>query len=268
MKVCVVVPAYNAAATIAQLLESLLPFDLPILVVDDGSADETSARAEAFADRGVSLIRHPENRGKGAALRSGLFMAIEQGFDAAVSMDSDLQHAPADLPGLLAVFEQEKLDLLIGSRLHDQTDMPGARRFGNWISSRISGFYCQQRIFDSQCGFRIYRLATCAPMLRELKRNRFDFESEVLLRGSYHLLRIGFAPITVIYPQDALHKSFYRPWLDTLRILAIGGKEIFRRTFTPTGRRELRKLKNYVKSCRDWPRYYQLPGPGKGPGLG
>lgn len=263
MKVCVVVPAYNASSTLQQFLESLLPYNKFIVVVDDGSDDETFAIAKKYQQQNFKILRHDYNRGKGAALRTGLDWALENNFDAAVTMDSDLQHAPEDLPGLLEVFERKKLDILVGSRLHDQQDMPRSRRLGNWFSSWAATLYCHQKIFDCQCGYRIYRLKTCKQMLEELKLERFDFESEVFLRAAANLLRIGFAPITVIYPQDAVHKSFYRPWMDTLRIINMAGKEILRRTFTPTGRRELTKLKNYVKSCSDWPRYYQLPGPGK-----
>jgi len=263
MNVCVVVPAYNAASTLEQFLEELLSYSKEIVVVDDGSVDQTAAIAKKFGSRGVTLLGHSTNQGKGAALRTGLTWALANNFDAAVTMDSDLQHSPADLPGLLEIFNREKLDLLIGARLHDQKHMPQARRLGNWFSSWAATKFCYQKIFDCQSGYRIYGLAHAQKMLAELKLNRFDFESEVLLRASANLLRIGFAPITVIYPNDALHKSFYRPWLDTLRIVRMAAKELLRRTFTPNGRRELKKLKQYVKSCSDWPRYYQLSGPGK-----
>jgi glycosyltransferase involved in cell wall biosynthesis len=268
MKVCVVVPAYNASTTLQQLLAALLPYDKKIVVVDDGSDDKTSVIAEKFAAHNVTLLRHGKNRGKGAALRTGLSWASENGFDAVVTMDSDLQHSPADLPGLLEIFDKHTLDLLIGSRLHDQQDMPKSRRLGNWFSSLAGTKWCHQKIYDSQCGYRIYRLASFEKTISELKLNRFAFESEVLIRASLNLLRIGFSPISVIYPGDALHTSFYRPWLDTFTIIYLGGKAFLRRTFLPAGRRELNELKKYVKSCSDWPRYYQLPGTGKKNSLG
>ena len=268
MKLCVIVPAYNASSTLQKLLDSLLHYTTSILVVDDGSEDTTAAIAASFAAKGVALIRRSSNKGKGAALRTGMAWALEQGFDAAATMDSDLQHAPEDLPGLVAVFEKEKLDLLIGSRLHNQADMPKSRRIGNRFSSWAASYYCYQKIFDCQCGYRLYRLASYKKMFSELTLTRFDFESEVLLRASMNLLRIGFAPITVIYPKDTLHKSFYRPWLDTMRIIKLAGKELLRRLFTASGRNEIKNLKKYVKNCSDWPRYYQLPGAGQKNSLG
>ncbi len=268
MNVCVVIPAYNASATLQKLLELLLPHDKKIVVVDDGSDDETDEIAETFINKNITVLRHETNRGKGAALRTGISWASEEGFDAVISMDSDLQHSPEDLPSLLEVFEKNQLDLLIGSRLHDQRDMPKSRRLGNWFSSLATTWYCQQQIFDSQCGYRIYRLANFKKTFSELKLKRFDFETEVLARASMNLLRIGFSPISVIYPSDVLHKSYYRPWLDTFSILYFGVKAFLRRTFLPSGRREFKELKGYVKSCSDWPRYYQLPGSGKKNSLG
>lgn len=262
MKVCILLPAYNVAATLADLLDALLIYDHPLLVIDDGSEDETLAIARRYADRGVSLLHHQENRGKGAALRSGFAWALERDFDVAVAMDSDLQHDPADLPGMLSVFAREKLDLLIGDRMHDQRDMPAARRLGNWFSSWGTSNFCHQKIFDAQCGFRVFRLATCRVMLTELKLDRYVSESEVLVRAAMNLLRIGFTPIKVIYPEDLSHKSFYRPWLDTYRIVYYFTQELLRRTFTRQGRLELRNLRKYVKSCSDWPRYYLLSGAG------
>jgi glycosyltransferase involved in cell wall biosynthesis len=264
MKVCILLPSYNVAATLGPLLDELLVYGHALLVIDDGSLDQTKAIAEQYAAQGVSLLHHPLNRGKGAALRSGFAWALARGFEVAVAMDSDLQHDPADLPAMLAVFEREGLDLLVGDRMHDQSDMPPARRLGNWFSSWGTGNFCHQRIFDAQCGFRVFRLATCRTMLSELRLDRYVSESEVLVRAAMNLLRIGFTPINVIYPADLSHKSFYRPWLDTYRIVYYFTLELFRRTFTVDGRRELENLRKYVKSCSDWPRYYLLSRPGCG----
>lgn len=261
MKVCILLPSYNVEGTLAPLLDALLVYNHALLVIDDGSGDHTRAIAEQYAAKGVSLLHHPVNRGKGATLRTGFAWVLEHGFDVAVAMDSDLQHDPDDLPGMLEIFEREKLDILIGDRMHDQSDMPTARRLGNWFSSWGTGNFCHQKIFDAQCGFRIFRLAQCRTMLSELKLDRYVSESEMLVRASMNLLRIGFTPITVIYPEDLSHKSFYRPWLDTYRIVYYFTLELLRRIFTNEGRRELQNLRNYVKSCSDWPRYYLLSRP-------
>ncbi len=258
MKTCILLPAYNVAITLGELIEQLLPYGHTLLVVNDGSRDQTEMVAGKHVGELVTLINHPENYGKGRALRTGFAWASQQGFELVVAMDSDLQHASSDLPALLDVFHANELDVLVGDRMHDQSDMPPARRLGNWFSSWGTGNFCHQHIFDAQCGFRLFRMETCKKMLSELKLDRYVSESEVLVRSSMNCLRIGFTPITVIYPEDLEHKSFYRPWVDTYRIVSYFTGELLRRIFTANGRHELRELNKYVKSCRDWPRYYML----------
>ncbi|OPX34279.1 MAG: hypothetical protein B1H11_11155 [Desulfobacteraceae bacterium 4484_190.1] len=110
MKICIIVPSYNAAATLSSLLEALISLYPCVVIVDDGSEDETALIARYFARHGVVLLQHPVNRGKGAALRTGFNWAIKQGFEAAVTLDSDLQHSYEDLPGLLNIFNRDHLD--------------------------------------------------------------------------------------------------------------------------------------------------------------
>ena len=260
MKTCILLPAYNVEFTLGELLEQLLQYGHSILVINDGSSDKTGEVARQYVGDRVALISHPENCGKGRAMRSGFGWAMANRFELVVAMDSDLQHAVSDLPGLIDILHAGQLDVLIGDRMHDQTDMPPPRRFGNWGSSLGTGRFCHQKIYDAQCGFRLFRMETCKTMFSELKLDRYVSESEVLVRSSMNLLRIGFAPITVIYPEDLEHKSFYRPWVDTFRIIFYFTGELLRRTFTASGRRELRELNRYVKSCSDWPRYYLLSG--------
>ncbi len=260
MKTCILLPAYNVESTLGELIDQLLSYDHSMLVINDGSEDGTQAVAEKYVGDRVNLITHSENCGKGKALRTGFAWAIDQGFELVIAIDSDLQHASSDLPGLLQVFHAHDLDLLVGDRMHDQSDMPAVRRLGNWFSSWGTGNFCHQHIFDAQCGFRLFRMDTCKKMLSELKLDRYVSESEVLVRASMNCLRIGFTPITVIYPEDLEHKSFYRPWVDTYRIVYYFTGELLRRVFTANGRHELRELDQYVKSCRDWPRYYMLSG--------
>jgi YbgC/YbaW family acyl-CoA thioester hydrolase len=228
-RVCVIIPAYNAAATLPELLESVLPLVPQVIVVDDGSTDATAQAARDFADRGVTLLGHERNLGKSAALGTGFGQAVRQGFTVAVTMDADLQHRAADLPGLLAVFRERRLDMLVGSRAGAKEGMPGSRRFGNWLSSWVSGLFCGLPVPDAQCGFRVFRLATCAPFLTSLESSRYVVESEMLLRAARLGLRIGFSPITVHYPASPSHKSYYRPWRDTARIVVYHARELLRR---------------------------------------
>lgn len=246
MKICSIVPSYNGEATLSSLLEELLPLTTCVVVVDDGSEDGTSSVARSFASEGVVLLRHPVNLGKGAALRTGFFWALERGFDVAVTLDSDLQHSPHDLPTILDIFEGDSLDLLVGSRVHDIQAMPRLRRLGNSFSSWIASRFCHQRIPDSQCGYRVYRLGSCRPVLTNLDLDRFDAETEVIIRAALERLRIGFAPIRVIYPENGSHKSYYRTFSDTSLIVWFYVKEFLRRSFTPCGRQDTKRLKLYV----------------------
>ncbi len=238
MGMCAIVPSYNAGTTLRLLLETLISYSPSIVVVDDGSEDDTASVARGFARQGVVLLQHDENLGKGAALHTGFLWAIEQGFEVVVTLDSDLQHAPEDLPGIVEVFEGDGLDMLVGSRTHDNGGMPKIRRFGNRFSSWIATRFCCQPVQDSQCGYRIYRLASCKSILMNLMSKRFEAETEILVMGANERLRIGFAPITVIYPENGSHKSHYRGFWDTSLIVWFYTKEFCRRVRARWGRQD------------------------------
>jgi glycosyltransferase involved in cell wall biosynthesis len=199
--------------------------------------------AESYSARGVVCLKHAVNKGKGAALRTGFIWAKEKGFDAVVTLDSDLQHDPRDLPRILAVFEKNNLDVLVGSRIHGNGGMPLIRRCGNRFSSWIATRFCHQPVPDSQCGYRIYRLHSCRSVMDGLVLNRFDAETEILVMAALNRLRIGFAPVRVIYPDDGTYQSHYRSFWDTALIVWFYTKEYCRRSFTRPGREEVRRLK-------------------------
>ncbi|MFC1883452.1 glycosyltransferase family 2 protein [Thermodesulfobacteriota bacterium] len=248
MRLCAVIPSYNGGATLADLLETLILFCPSIAVVNDGSVDNTASIAEDFATRGVVCLEHDSNKGKGAALRTGFFWAIENGFDTVVTLDSDLQHAPQDLPRILSAFEKNNLDVLVGSRIGGNGGMPPLRRIGNKFSSWIATRFCHQRILDSQCGYRIYNLASCRSVMEKLLLNRFDAETEILVMAALNRLKIGFAPVSVIYPEDGTYQSHYRAFWDTALIVWFYTKEYCRRSFTRLGREEIKNFKNTMTS--------------------
>jgi glycosyltransferase involved in cell wall biosynthesis len=245
-KICALVPAYNAAATLEYLLHSLLPYAIRIVVIDDGSTDETARIARGFRDQGVVILGHKKNRGKGAALQTGYTWVLKHDFDLLVTMDSDLQHLPDDLPGMVEILQRDKLDFLIGSRFKQKWKIPFFRRTGNRFSSWIASNFCRQKIQDSQCGFRLFRLPACIPVLRAVAYNRFAVETEVILKISLAGLRTGFAPIRVVYPESKTHQSYYRAYGDTLIIFWLYTKEFYRRNFTRNGRKDLRQLRHHI----------------------
>lgn len=228
-RICCIIPAYNAAATLPRLLDAVLPLVSRVIVVDDGSADGTGEAARAFADRGVTVLVHERNQGKAAALRTGFCRAVGDGCTVAVTMDADLQHRPEDLPRMLAAFRKDRLDMLVGAREKHTNGMPALRRFGNWLSSRITGLFCGIPVEDAQSGFRVFNLTRCASFLTTLESSRYVVESEMLLRAAGLGLRIGFTPITMLYPDTDTHTSHFKPWQDTARIVAYHVRVLRRR---------------------------------------
>jgi glycosyltransferase involved in cell wall biosynthesis len=206
------IPALDAEKTLEPVVHGVLGFIDDLIVVDDGSSDATSAVARAA---GATVIRHPENRGKGAALKSGFERALEEGFDAVLTLDADGQHLPGEIPGLVAAWTATEADLVIGSRAHLFAGMlgrrRGANRFSAWAISKAAGV----KVGDSQSGFRIYsaRLLRTLPM----KANGFDAESEVIVRAGRSGMPILSVPIELGFV-DGISTSHYRPVADTLRI--------------------------------------------------
>jgi glycosyltransferase involved in cell wall biosynthesis len=211
-KLMALIPALDAEKTLAPVVRGVLGFIDDLIVVDDGSSDETSTVARAA---GATVIRHPENRGKGAALKSGFERALADGFDAVLTLDADGQHLPGEIPRLIAAWTGTDAELVIGSRAHLFAGMlgrrRGANRFSAWAISKAAGV----TVGDSQSGFRIYsaRLLRTLPM----KANGFDAESEVIVRAGRSGMPIVSVPIELGYV-DGISTSHYRPIADTLRI--------------------------------------------------
>ncbi|HZI94682.1 MAG TPA: glycosyltransferase family 2 protein [Patescibacteria group bacterium] len=208
----VVVPAYNAEATIGEVARGALKHLSRVLVVDDGSHDATAQRAAAA---GARVTRHPANRGKGAALRTGFAQMLELGAEAIITMDADLQHEPDDIPRLVETYRQLRAELIIGSRRMDFTSMTRGRRFGNRFSCGALRFFTGLDIPDSQSGYRLYEAGFVKQL--ELRRDAYDAEMEVLLAAARGKRRVETIDITS-RAVDGTPTSYYRPWLDTYRI--------------------------------------------------
>lgn len=214
----IVIPAYNAAATVAEVARAAAArTGLPVLVVDDGSQDGTADAARAA---GVKLLCHPENRGKGAALRSGFAEALRHGAPAVITMDADGQHDPAELPGLLAAHRAAPEALVIGVRSFDPALMPRRSRVGNHISTFFISVFAGRRYRDTQSGYRIYPAA----LLRRApyRGQRFEIETELLLWSSKLDILTREVPIATLYGGAAgAPRTHFRNVHDTLRILRL-----------------------------------------------
>lgn len=204
-----VIPCFNEGATIAGLVGAALQHLPQVVVVDDGSTDRTSEAAQAA---GARMVRHETNRGKGAALRTGLALAVKQGFEWAVTLDGDGQHAPDDIPAFLRCAGQTGALLIIGNRMHNAQAMPWLRRQVNsWMSRQLSR-RAGKPLPDTQCGFRLIHLETWASL--SLKTEHFEVESEMLMAFLAAAYSVAFVPIQTI---GRRRNSRIDPLADSLR---------------------------------------------------
>ncbi len=209
----VVIPCFQGAASVGDVVRGARGSGLPVVVVDDGSTDGSAAVAEAA---GATVLRHPANRGKGAALASGFAYAKERGADAVLSMDADGQHDPAEIPALAAAHERNPEALVIGVRSFRPEDMPRRSRVGNRISTWWISRYAGRRYRDTQSGFRVYPRALFDVPLRS---TRFETETELLLRAAKMKLPLVEVPIQTIYRED--HSSHFHGFRDTMRVIKL-----------------------------------------------
>lgn len=210
---CVVIPAYNEAARVADVVRRARAHADHVIVVDDGSADATSDRAR---EAGADVVRHETNLGKGAAVSTGFRRAREAEFTWVVVMDADGQHDAAEIPALLRVQVETNADVVVGTRMANPVGMPLIRRWTNRFTSSVVSRLAGQKIPDSQSGFRLYRVA-CLDAL-ELKTSRFDAESEILIELARRGASIASAPIRSIYADEV---SKIHPWRDTVRFFGL-----------------------------------------------
>jgi glycosyltransferase involved in cell wall biosynthesis len=213
MMIAVVIPAYNAQRNVAEIVVEARKQLEPVIVVDDGSKDGTGAVAEAV---GAIVLRHEKNRGKGAALKTAFAWALDQGYDAVITVDADGQHLPGEIPKFVERYQRGKEDLIIGGRAHLFHEMLPRRRNANrlsaWCIAKCSGV----EITDSQSGFRLYS----ARLLRAIKLHTdgFDMESEVIVLAGRRGFRIITIPIDLGFV-DGISTSHFKPLKDTLRIV-------------------------------------------------
>ncbi len=203
------IPCLNEAMTIVSLVRAVHAHLPRVIVVDDGSSDNT---AQLAAGAGAGVVRHAKPRGKGAALAAGWLRAKECGCQWALSMDGDGQHAPDDIPRLLNCAERTGASLVVGNRMENARAIPWVRRTVNrWMSRRISRL-TGRSLPDTQCGFRLMNLEAWSQV--HLNADHFEIESELLCRFIAAGQRFAFVPVQVIYRNE---QSKIRPVRDTHR---------------------------------------------------
>jgi glycosyltransferase involved in cell wall biosynthesis len=207
--VCGVIPAYNAGRTLEGVVASIrcvLPGS-HVVVIDDGSTDDTGAVADRVADR---VIRFPRNRGKGAALRAGFEHSLAMGAHATLTIDADGQHDADFAPRLIAALAEA--DLVIGARARAGA-MPVQRRLSNGLSTLVVNALAGCDVADSQSGYRAMRRAVLERVRAE--GNRYEFETDFLIRARRAGCRIGVVRVPTIYGSE----SHFRTFQDTARVV-------------------------------------------------
>ncbi|MGQ9589226.1 MAG: glycosyltransferase family 2 protein [Planctomycetota bacterium] len=207
------IPNFNHGRTLADVLERTLAVLPRVLVVDDGSTDDSWRAIASFGGR-VRSLRHPSNLGKGRALRDGLRLLAADGFTHAIALDSDGQHFPEDIPRLLEASSLAPEALAVGER--DMRAAPWRSRFGLFFSNACLRVLAGARLRDSQCGFRSYPLRAISEL--ELFGDRYEFELEVLLKAAWAGVPIRAVPIRVTYEPPGGRISHFRPARDFLRV--------------------------------------------------
>ena len=201
-KVYIILPAYCEEKVIKEVIKDIKDEGFKnIIVVDDGSPDNTYTEAKST---GVVTIKHPINRGKGAATQTGIDAAKVLDADIIVTMDSDGQHNPKDISKLIKPVKDNKSDVVIGSRMIDYTDMPKSRVIMNKIANLITYLFFGIMVTDSQSGFRAYNKKAYNSVYTYL--DRYEFESEMLGQIKNAKLRISEVPIKVVYTEYSKNK--------------------------------------------------------------
>lgn len=215
LKTCVVIPTYNNDKTLADVIDRVSQYTPNIIVVNDGATDNTSQILEDYVSK-VQIVTHPQNRGKGCALQSGFDKALNLGYENAITIDSDGQHFPEDLPRLITRLLNEPNALIIGARNMVQNDVPVRSSFGNNFSNFWFRVETGIRLPDTQSGYRVYPI-------KELSKfhfycTKFEYEIEVPVRAAWSGIPIISEPVQIKYEQEEERISHFRPYMDFFRI--------------------------------------------------
>ena len=219
MKTCVVMPTYNEAKEIGRIIKKVLAQGLEVVIIDDGSPDNTS---QVAANNGAIVLKNQNNEGKGASLIKGFDYAMKNNFDTVITMDGDGQHLAEDIPLFLQAAKCSDSAIFIGNRMLKTKSMPWLRlltnKFMSWLISEI----IKQEVPDSQCGFRLIK----KELLKKLKltTSRYETESEILIDAARLGFKIESVPIKTVYSGE---KSQIKPFSDALRFIKFLVKELW-----------------------------------------
>jgi len=221
--VCVIVPTYNNAATLMGVLDELLTYTEDIIVVNDGSSDNTDEILKKYS--GLEIISYEKNKGKGYALKNGFSLAKEKGFQYAITIDSDGQHIVGDILSFIDKLEKEPDSLIIGNRNMDKDGIPKKSSFGRKFSN--FWFWVETGIKhpDTQSGFRLYPLKHIDP--DKFYTKKFEFEIEIIVRLAWKGVNVTSVPIEVVYQKQDERVTHFRPFVDFTRMSILNTVLVF-----------------------------------------
>jgi glycosyltransferase involved in cell wall biosynthesis len=227
LRAVVIAPTFNNSRTLGDILARIAALGLPIIVVNDGSTDGTADLLTG--DKSLTVITHPRNRGKAAALNTGFAAAIEAGFTHAITIDTDGQLDPEEIPTLLDAARRHPEALIVGRRKDRIDGYPTRSRMGRRVSNLLVRLESGVRVDDSQCGFRVYPLGLIAAV--KCNVGHYGFETEVITRAGWAGCAVEQVPVTCRYLPSGQRVSHFRPCLDTLRAarmhLGLLGRALF-----------------------------------------
>lgn len=215
LKACVVMPTYNNGGTLRDVVERVFPFCTDVIVVNDGCTDN-SAEVLASMGKRITVVDYGRNRGKGYALKQGFMKAKAMGFDYALTIDSDGQHFPEDIPLFVEALEQHHGALIVGSRNLKQENMPGKNTFANKFSNFWFKIQTGIDLPDTQTGYRLYPLQhmPCLALLTY----RYEAELELLVFSAWRGTDLIPIKVNVFYPKGEERVTHFRPFWDFFRI--------------------------------------------------
>ncbi|MBC8485139.1 MAG: DUF2062 domain-containing protein [Bacteroidetes bacterium] len=222
-KCCVIIPTYNNCKTLDKVITGVLKFTDNIIIVNDGSTDETESILEK--NKNLFIISYPENKGKGYALRKGFDFARKKGFEYAITIDSDGQHSPDDIPVFIDKLGTEPEAIIVGARNMNKESIPGKSSFGHKFSNFWFRFETGINLPDTQSGFRLYPLKPIERLRFFTKK--FEFEIEVLVRAAWKGIKITSVPINIFYDSKEKRISHFRPIRDFIRVSILNSILVF-----------------------------------------
>lgn len=213
LRIALLIPVYNEEKRLKELIEKIPYSRKDIIVVDDGSTDNT---CRVIENMGIVVLRHDRNYGKGSAHRTGYKYALECGYDYVITLDGDGQHNPQEIWRFIERIEKSGEDIIVGIRYRSLRNMPFVRYCTNLITSFVVSFVAHKTIKDVQSGYR----AISAAVMRgvPLTTTHFDTESEILIKSAKMGYKIGSIPVSTIYGEE---NSKIRPFIDTVRFILL-----------------------------------------------